>query len=160
MGYSISDIAAATALPKRTIQFWADKGVLKASALTSDAGKGTHRSFSADELVIACLVHPLSLGHRGNQVRSIGELKEISKNLRSLVKGQATKDYFQEAMAGKNTCFLTLIWLFGKEGHIQTHIQSQKEGDAAISGLLDDLTKVPGRAETICINPWIEGVMD
>jgi DNA-binding transcriptional MerR regulator len=161
MSYSVSDIAKATGLKTRTIQFWADKGVMRASSVTTDAGKGTHRSFSADELIIACLVHPLSLGHKGNQVRSIGELKEISKNLRSLVKGQATKDYFQRAIDGKDKCFLTLIWFFGKEMiRIETHIQSEREGQTSISALLHDLANAPGRAETICINPWIEGVTD
>jgi DNA-binding transcriptional MerR regulator len=158
MSYSVSDIAKATGLKTRTIQFWADKGVMRASPVTTDAGKGNHRSFSADELIIACLVHPLSLGHKGNQVRSIGELKEISKTLRSLVKSPATKDYFEEVIAGKDTCFLTLIWLVGHG--IQTYIQSAKEGSAEIAKVLSGLAKEPGRAETICLNPWIEGVTD
>jgi DNA-binding transcriptional MerR regulator len=156
MSYSVSDIAKATGLKTRTIQFWADKGVMRASSVTTDAGKGNHRSFSADELIIACLVHPLSLGHKGNQVRSIGELKEISRALRPLVKHQ--RDYFDQVIAGKDTCFLTLIWLVGHG--IQTHIQSEREGSAEIEALLSDLKKAPGRAETICINPWIEGVTD
>jgi DNA-binding transcriptional MerR regulator len=156
MSYSVSDVARATGLKTRTIQFWADKGVMRASAVTTDAGKGTHRSFSADELIVACLVHPMSLGLKGNQVRSIGELKEISKTLRSLVKGPATKDYFEQVIAGNDTCFLTLIWIVGHG--LQTFIQSKKEGNSEIAKILGDLEKAPGRAETICLNRWIQGL--
>jgi hypothetical protein len=121
--------------------------------VTTDAGKGNHRSFSVDELIVACLVHPMSLGLKGNQV---GELKEISKALRSLIKSQATKDYFEQVVAGKDTCFLKLIWLMGHG--LQTYIQSEKEGSAEIAKLPSDLKKAPGREETICLNYWIGGV--
>jgi DNA-binding transcriptional MerR regulator len=153
MSYSISDIARITGLKIRTVQFWADKQLLRATPLTTDAGKGNHRSFSADELLVACLVHPLSLGQKGNQGRPIGELKEAAKSIRNLVKGR----FLDDAVAG-DSCFMTFIWM--KDHGIQSHHYYEKESSTEIAKLLTDLKQVAGRAEVICATPWVHGVLD
>jgi hypothetical protein len=51
-----------------------------------------------------------------------------------------------------------LIWLVGHG--IQTYMQSAKDSNAEIARVLSDLIKVPGRAETICLNRWLQGVTD
>ncbi len=69
--YTVADVIKATGLKRRTVQFWADKGVIHATKATRGGGHGVHRSFTRDELIIACIIHPLSLGWRCDQTRSL-----------------------------------------------------------------------------------------
>jgi DNA-binding transcriptional MerR regulator len=149
--FSVSEVAQTSGVNPRTIQFWADKGVIRATPSTSEAGKGTHRSFSYDELLIACLMNSFS----GTQVRAVGELKTIAKAIRTILKGP-DRVHFEAAVTDSANCFLILIWL-GEKG-LETMITSSKEGTAEVASVLSDLRETPGRAEIICLNKWIGGV--
>jgi len=57
-----------------------------ADPLTDRAGTGTHRQFSREEAIVACLVHGFAL----HQI-AIGELMDISRAIRKSAKlGQST----------------------------------------------------------------------
>ena len=101
MAYTVADIIKATGAKRRTVQFWADKGIIRPTRATQEGGHGVHRSFTRDELIIACLIHPVSLGWRGDQTRSLGEMKELATALRHLLKQSVTRDDFDDATAGK-----------------------------------------------------------
>src|SRR3974377_1697488 len=90
MTYSVADVIEATGLKRRTIQFLADKGVIQATRATQEGGSGVHRSFTRNEVIIACLMHPFSLGWHGDQTRSLSELRELAKTLRHLLRHRVT----------------------------------------------------------------------
>jgi DNA-binding transcriptional MerR regulator len=59
--FAIGELQQKTGIPLRTLIFWADRLVLRATA-ASRAGRGTHRRFPFRELQIAALLKPLSRG--------------------------------------------------------------------------------------------------
>ena len=65
--YELSDIVRIMVGRKRTVQFWAEVGAIKADPVTERAGSGVHRTFSKVEVVIACVLngfarHGISVG--------------------------------------------------------------------------------------------------
>lgn len=58
MAHTIADITRRSKLPRRTIQFWADREVLQMDADASIDAK--ERLYSDAELEIACLLRPLT----------------------------------------------------------------------------------------------------
>lgn len=56
MEYSLSDLTKITGAKRRSVQFWAECGAILANKETERAGTGTHRRFSRDEAVIACVL--------------------------------------------------------------------------------------------------------
>jgi hypothetical protein len=59
--FAIGELEGKTGIPLRTLIFWADRLVLRATA-ASRAGRGTRRRFPFRELQIAALLKPLSRG--------------------------------------------------------------------------------------------------
>ena len=144
-------MAEISGLNPRTVQFWADKGVIRATPSTSEGGKGVHRTFTYDEFLITCLMNSFT----GTQVRAVGELKEIAKTIRFALRGPGRKD-FEDAVSGKATCYLVLIWLY--EQGIQCFIANSKTGRTWLEAILEDLQTERGRAEIVCLNKWIGGI--
>jgi hypothetical protein len=66
-----------TGAKRRSLQLWADAGVIQPSRDTARAGTGTHRQFSRDEAIVACIIHGFAL----HQI-AIGELLKISEKVR------------------------------------------------------------------------------
>jgi hypothetical protein len=148
-------VIRATGLKRRTVQFWADKGVIQATGATQEGGHGVHRSFTRNELVIACLLHPLSLGWHRDQTRSLGELKELAKTLRHLLRVSVTRDDFDDAIAGEGRFYLILTWIFG--GGIVTAIENAKgKGNPSFPGVIGYLEKESGRTEVLYLNEWLQ----
>ncbi|MHC6150549.1 MerR family transcriptional regulator [Bradyrhizobium elkanii] len=81
MEYSLSDLVEATGAKRRSLQLWADRGVIRPIAGTANAGTGVHRLFSREEAALACLIHGFAM----RQV-SIGELVSISVLARVAIK--------------------------------------------------------------------------
>jgi hypothetical protein len=155
MTYTVADVIKATGLKRRTVQFWADKGVIQATRATQEGGHGIHRSFNRTELIIACLLHPFSLGWHRNQTRSLGELKELSRMLRDLLRTPADRDEFERAVSGKGQFYLVLTWIFG--GGIETWIGDAKEKDKLFfPGVMAQLEKHSGRSEVLYLNEWLQ----
>ena len=82
MDYTLADLARVTGAKRRSLQLWADAGVIKAKKGTNRAGTGTHRLFSRDEAIVACITHAFALHQM-----SIGELLTISHAFRYGMQG-------------------------------------------------------------------------
>jgi len=103
--YSLADLVEVTGAKRRSLQLWADRGVIKPLADTANAGTGVHRLFSREEAIIACLVQPFA-AHQ----MSIGELVIIGSMIRSqLILGRRPGDQgtrLVEAIGGSGDTIL------------------------------------------------------
>jgi hypothetical protein len=77
LDYTLADLARVSGAKRRSLQLWADAGVIVPEKSTDRGGSGTHRQFSRKEAIIACIIHAFAL----HQV-SIGELQIISMAIR------------------------------------------------------------------------------
>jgi hypothetical protein len=77
--YTLSDLVEVTGAKRRSLQVWADRGVIQPLPDTASAGTGVHRRFSREEAIIACLIHPFA-----SHQMAIGELLIISRGIRGL----------------------------------------------------------------------------
>jgi DNA-binding transcriptional MerR regulator len=154
LSYTVADIIKATGLKRRTVQFWADRGVINATRATQSSGQGVHRSFTRNELIIACVLHPLSLGWRGDQTRSLGELIELAKILRTLLRTPVTHRDFDEAISSDDDVYLIVTWIFG--GGIETAIQNTRQQDKVFPGVIGQLAEQSGRSEVLYLNEWLQ----
>ena len=78
--YTLADLTKLTGAKRRSVQFWAEAGALKAEAETERSGSGTHRRFGRDEAIIACVLHQFA-----QQQIAIGHLIEVSVGFRHLL---------------------------------------------------------------------------
>jgi DNA-binding transcriptional MerR regulator len=106
--YTLSELAKITGAKPRSIQLWADAGIIKAAAATERAGSGTHRRFSRQEAVIACVLATFA-----DQKIAIGGLSQIARWVRGMSEwnnfthGQV--DLLGDALRGVNT-LLVVKW--------------------------------------------------
>jgi hypothetical protein len=77
-GYTLADLTRITGARRRSVQLWAEAGVIRAAPATERAGTGTHRRFSRDEAIIACIVSAFA-----RRQMPIGQLLQISSLIRS-----------------------------------------------------------------------------
>jgi hypothetical protein len=111
--YALRDLVDITGAGRRTIQFWADHGVLWADKGTDHAGTGTHRRFSRDEAIIACIVQAFALRSIG-----IGELIQISHFLRSLMLDPSgeTRKTINQAISDENSMIHLIFETWNDKG--------------------------------------------
>lgn len=76
---SLADIARVSRVKRRTIQLWADVGVLRALPSTMLRGSGVHRRFTTSELKLA---QTLRSFHDQAIAIAIGMIKEIADRIR------------------------------------------------------------------------------
>ena len=86
MDYTLSDLARSSKAKRRSLQLWADAGIIRAYIGTERKGTGTHRLFGRDEVIIASILNVFSR----RQV-AIGELQRLAVAVRTflLVSGRA-----------------------------------------------------------------------
>lgn len=75
--FTLSDLVSITGMKRRTVQLWAEAGVIQSDASTERAGTGVHRQFSWREAKVACLLSPLC-----DLQLPIGKMLELSKTMR------------------------------------------------------------------------------
>jgi hypothetical protein len=78
--HSLADITRITGAKRRTLQLWAEAGVLLADETTERAGTGTHRQFDEKEAALATILtqlRPLRI--------PVGPLLEISSCIRKML---------------------------------------------------------------------------
>ena len=80
MDRTLSEVAKVTGAKKRTIQVWADTGLIHPSNATSRRGTGVHRRFSEGEVKVAALLTPLA-----NLGLTIGQLEWFAALFRDAV---------------------------------------------------------------------------
>jgi hypothetical protein len=108
MDFSLSDLEDLTAAKRRSIQLWADAGVIRAYPRTDRRGTGTHRRFSRDEAIIGCIIAGLA-----NRQRPIGELLRLSSVIRDFLNSGKFRKSVEGAIGGKDS-LMVLRW-GGKE---------------------------------------------
>lgn len=124
--YTLSDLSKVTGAKPRSIQLWADAGIIKAGAATARAGSGTHRRFSRHEAVIACILAPFA-----EQKIAIGGLSQIAHGLRGMSelrhRTEGKVDVFGDAVRGARI-YLIVKWgsLKGKTQIVRSLIVSEK----------------------------------
>ncbi|MCS3449552.1 hypothetical protein M2222_001627 [Bradyrhizobium elkanii] len=91
--YSLRDLVEVTGAKRRSLQLWADAGVILAERGTQRAGTGTHRQFSRREAIVACIIRPLA-----ERQIAIGELLALSDRIRLAI--VMSPDPFEAAIAG------------------------------------------------------------
>ncbi len=97
--YSLADLTRLTGAKRRSVQLWAEAGVILADPGTDRAGTGTHRKFSRQEAVIALVINPLAKLHI-----SIGDLLKVADSVRRLFTGDDDDGWWadiEECIQGK-----------------------------------------------------------
>jgi hypothetical protein len=75
--FTLADVVFVTGLKQRTIQLWADAGLLRSLPETDRAGTGKHRRFPWYEVKLACYLAPLC-----DLQLPIGKLLELHWSMR------------------------------------------------------------------------------
>jgi DNA-binding transcriptional MerR regulator len=103
--YTLADIVRISAAKRRSIQLWAEAGVIRAFTSTDRKGTGTHRRFSRDEVIIASIINVFSQ----RQV-AIGELERLASGLRRCLNWGRNRDRINAAVEGFDSYYLILSW--------------------------------------------------
>lgn len=76
--FTLAEVARRSGARPRSVQLWADAGVLRSVQGTQHGGSGRHRKFLANESEIAALLVPL--GNLGIPVGWLGRFSNIMRN--------------------------------------------------------------------------------
>lgn len=114
MDYSLSDVTRITGAKRRSVQIWAEAGALKADFDTDRQGTGTHRRFSRDEAMIACVLSAFA----GMQV-PIGQLIVLGDHFRTLLNDPEVRAAFDDAIEDTATVYVIVQDL---ADHFKTNI--------------------------------------
>ena len=115
-GYTLAQVTKRTGAKRRSVQLWADAGIIEADPDTDRAGTGVHRRFALDEVKIAALLAPLA-----DWGVPIGWLRHFARSFRTALKGESKrgKAYsmaqelelaLERAMAGQGNNYLLFAY--------------------------------------------------
>ncbi|WP_394889536.1 hypothetical protein ACG873_30220 [Mesorhizobium sp. AaZ16] len=99
--FSLADLTELTKSKRRSVQLWAEAGVIQAEHSTDRAGTGTHRRFSRDEATLACLIAGLTRHFH----LPIGVLLQVSDSIRRTA---ALRMMFDIAVKKRRPCYLVV----------------------------------------------------
>jgi DNA-binding transcriptional MerR regulator len=104
--YTLADIVRITGAKQRSIQLWADAGVIRADTSTERRGTGTHRRFSRNEAIIASIINVFSK----RQV-AIGELQRLASALRRFLQIGTNRRRIEIAVSEvEHEIYLVISW--------------------------------------------------
>jgi hypothetical protein len=106
--YSLADLARITGAKPRSVQLWADAGVVKAIPETERAGSGTHRQFTRDEAMIACIV--AAFAERKVAIGGLIEIGEAIRSLPALKRRDSRLDFLGDAVRRSGENFMIAYW--------------------------------------------------
>jgi hypothetical protein len=109
MDYTLAGLARASKAKRRSLQLWADAGILRAYRGTERKGTGTHRLFGRDEVIIASIINVF-----GQRQVAIGEMQRLGLAIREFLDSGEERVAIEEAIDGKKR-FLVVGWFIGKE---------------------------------------------
>jgi hypothetical protein len=109
MDYTLADLARASKAKRRSLQLWADAGIIRAHVGTERKGTGTHRLFGRDEVIVASILNLFSR----RQV-AIGELLKLGIAIRKFLDSGKPRVAVEEAIEGKQR-FLVVVWILPKD---------------------------------------------
>jgi hypothetical protein len=99
--HTLSDITRITGGNRRTVQFWAEQGVLRSTR--QHEGSGVPREFDDREVIVACVVNGLS-----SQGVPVGKLIAAANGVRSHLVPPINREMFNDAIAGQGVNLLLL----------------------------------------------------
>jgi hypothetical protein len=143
--YTLADLTRITGAKRRSVQLWAEAGVIRAKRDTERRGTGTHRRFSRDEAIIACIVHAFA-----RQQMAIGVLLTISRVVRSWL-GQG-RGQVENAIADKRNWFM-VYQTSDKAPSIV--IRDQQPSERYVSFPSDEILEKGGFAAVILLNTYL-----
>lgn len=159
MDYSLADLTKVTGAKRRTVQLWAESGVIQAMPETERAGTGVHRRFSRHEAIIACLVHPFA-----KRQMAVGELLRVSSGLRALVSDEGPRRLFEAVIRGERRVLLVFAsWSDDWEVHVLQDPSSlsgehrQKSVEQLVS-TLENLDRENSMAVCVLANKYLHGL--
>jgi hypothetical protein len=162
--YSLSDVEEIADAPRRTVTWWIEQGIILPEPGTDRAGRGVHRQFTAEEVVIACMLRAASQDH----TIPIGRLLTISKVVRGKIDG-AIRRMVNQAISGEVNLFL-IVEPTASDGHTKVGFfpvlktPEAKDRNALWSHTLADLLRDNSRetcSKTIVyVNPWLSKVRE
>lgn len=125
--FSLADLTALTGAKRRSVQLWAEAGVLQADLSTERAGTGVHRRFARDEAMVALLVAPFA------DLRvSIGMLKLLGDQFRQLIAGQRHQVEACLLPAGDPDAhfgYLLVSSYYGEKVGVKSHLRTYSQSD-------------------------------
>jgi hypothetical protein len=148
--YTLADLTRITGAKRRSVQLWAEAGVIRAKRETERRGTGTHRRFTRDEAVIACIVHAFA-----RQQMAIGTLLEISQVMRRWVREMPGRVHVEYAIAGERKFFM--IYQTCDDGS-EVSIMEQRAGEASVTFAVDGADKEGGFVTVILLNNYLAGL--
>ena len=101
MLYTLADLTRFTGAKRRSAQLWAEGGVLIAEQQSNCQGTGTHRLFSRDEVIVACVVAAFALDSF-----PIGRLIQIAQSVRTVLQNQKDRDLVSQAIYDTDRVYL------------------------------------------------------
>jgi hypothetical protein len=139
MDFSLAQLVKVTGGKRRSVQLWAEAAAILAYPTTEKRGTGTHRKFSRDEAIIACVLNALAKRQVG-----IGELVRIGRGIRAFLNsGKAEWNFF-----------LVIIWKH--EGDPEVSLNEEPE----LSPLIGDNVKDDGLSIILPLRRALEGLMN
>jgi hypothetical protein len=170
MPNALADLMEATDSTRRKIQFWVEAGAIVPESGTDRGGRGVHREFSTEELVIACVLKAIE----GDHVVPIGRLLAISKNLRPQLSSKIVREELNEAILGRLDLFMVLSPTHARQGstigwftvsNSRTTMPDPPNYDVGsylreylIDGLIADNRRDNCSRNVVYLNPWLSKV--
>ena len=146
--YTLAELTRITGAKRRSVQLWAEAGVIRAKRETERRGTGTHRKFSRDEAVIACIIHAFA-----KQQMAIGTLLTISKVVRHWL-GNA-RGQVESAIGDRKNWFM--VYQRSDAGP-SIIIMDQQTNDRSVSFRAEGILKKGGFAAVILLNDCLAGL--
>jgi hypothetical protein len=175
--YSLSDVEEIADAPRRTVTWWIEQGVILPEPGTHLAGRGVHRQFTAEEIVIACMLRAASQDH----IIPIGRLLTISRVVRNMMKSDvAFRRTVNQAISGEVNLFLivepTASDGYTKIGFFPVPLEPTAEPPtiqgwkpvavekafykSTIKDLLADNSRETCSKTIVYVNPWLSKVRE
>ena len=101
--YTLADLERVTGAKRRSLQLWADAGVIEPERGTNRAGTGTHRQFSRKQAIVACIIR----GFAERQM-AIGELLSIADEMRDWLRKDRAMKVIESTINGTEDWMLIL----------------------------------------------------
>jgi hypothetical protein len=101
--YQLAEMEEVLATNRRTVQFWTNAGALRASPDTHHGGRGVHRVYDVDEMVMGLVLRALL------QVQlPIGRLLAIANTVRSWLGDPGKRAEVNKGIAGQSRVYLII----------------------------------------------------
>lgn len=114
----LSDIARVTGAKPRSVQLWAEAGIVVPLPGTHREGPGAHRKYSLEEAAIACCIWPFAV-----EKVAIGGLKALSLATRAELRTPLCQHRLYRAIQGDGENFLKVITHAVADGSAKYRVQ-------------------------------------